>query len=90
MEKNRVQGFAVGRLNARVNDRRLIFGSLVLMTAGLLAWAVTPNLPGLLLVLAPLSFAGGVLNTVLNSALSKSVYSEEIGGTLGLSAPWKA
>ena len=81
-----VQGFAVGKLSARFSDKRLIFSSLLLMTVGLLAWAVTPNLPVLLVVLAPLSFAGGILNTVLNSALSKSVYPEEIGGTLGLSA----
>ncbi len=44
----------------------------------------------LLLVLLPISFGGGVLNTVINSALSKSVYPEEIGGTLGLAASWKA
>ena len=30
--------------------------------------------------------AAGVLNTLLNSALSKSVYPEEVGGTLGISA----
>jgi DHA1 family tetracycline resistance protein-like MFS transporter len=52
----------------------------------LLAWAVTPSVPILLVVLAPLSFASGVLNTVINSAISKSVYPEEIGGALGVSA----
>jgi DHA1 family tetracycline resistance protein-like MFS transporter len=40
----------------------------------------------LLVVLAPLSAANGTLNTVLNSALTKSVYPEEVGGTLGLAA----
>lgn len=40
----------------------------------------------LLIVLAPLAFAGGTPNTVTNSMLSKSVYPEEVGGTLGLSA----
>ena len=40
----------------------------------------------LLIVLAPLSFATGTLNTVINSALTKTVYPEEVGGTLGLSA----
>jgi DHA1 family tetracycline resistance protein-like MFS transporter len=40
----------------------------------------------LLIVMIPLALGGGVLNTVINSALSKAVYPEEIGGTLGLSA----
>ncbi len=81
-----VQGFAVGRLAKRFDEKRLILISLVLMTLSLAAWAVTPNVWVMLVVMAPLSFAGGTLNTVLNSALSKSVYPEEIGGTLGISA----
>ena len=81
-----IQGFAVGWLSARVPEKQLILISLALMAGGLFAWAIAPNLAVLLVILAPLSFAGGTLNTVLNSALSKSVYPEEIGGTLGLSA----
>jgi MFS transporter, DHA1 family, tetracycline resistance protein len=80
------QGFAVGKLSARFNDYRLIFVSAITMAISLLAWAVVPDLITLLIVMAPLSFAGGTLNTVLNSALTKSVYPEEIGGTLGLGA----
>jgi MFS family permease len=45
---------------------------------------VVPNLVLLLIVLIPLSLATGVLNTVVSSALTKAVYSEEVGGTLGL------
>jgi MFS family permease len=56
------------------------------MTAALLAWAFTGSVPLLLIVLIPLAFAGGVLGTVINSALTKAVYPEEIGGTLGLAA----
>jgi DHA1 family tetracycline resistance protein-like MFS transporter len=33
-----------------------------------------------------MSVAGGILNTVLNSALTKSVRPEEIGGMLGIGA----
>lgn len=81
-----VQGFLVGRLADRYRDRYLIFISLLLMTFSFLAWAVTPNLLVLLIVLVPLAFSAGILNTILNSSLSKSVYPEEVGGTLGLSA----
>jgi DHA1 family tetracycline resistance protein-like MFS transporter len=81
-----VQGFLVGWLAARFDEFRLIFGALVMMTLTLFAWAFVPNLIGLLVVLAPLALAAGVLNTLLNSSLSKSVYPEEVGGTLGISA----
>jgi DHA1 family tetracycline resistance protein-like MFS transporter len=57
-----------------------------LLTGSFLAWAVTPSVPVLLIVLIPMSVGTGVMNTVINSSLTKSVYPEEIGGTLGLSA----
>jgi DHA1 family tetracycline resistance protein-like MFS transporter len=81
-----VQGFLVGRLANRFGEARLIFFSTVILTFAFFAWAMVSNLILLLIVLAPLAFAGGILNTLLNSSLSKSVYSEEVGGTLGLSA----
>jgi DHA1 family tetracycline resistance protein-like MFS transporter len=81
-----VQGFLVGWLAARFNEYRLIFLASGLMTVVLFAWALVPNLIALLIVLAPLAVAAGILNTLLNSALSKAVYPEEVGGTLGLSA----
>ena len=40
----------------------------------------------MLIVLAPLALASGVLNTVVNSCITKSVYPEEVGGALGLAA----
>jgi len=81
-----VQGFGVGRLTGRFSDRNLIMGSVSIMAVSLLAWALTPNVPVLLLVLIPTAVSGGILNTVLSSALTKAVYPEEIGGTLGLAA----
>ena len=81
-----VQGFLVGWMAARFNEFRLIFLATVVMGLSLLAWSIVPNIILLLVVLAPLAFAAGVLNTLLNSTLSKAVYPEEVGGTLGLSA----
>ena len=81
-----VQGFAVGRLANRFQEKQIIFVASIVMTFALLAWAFAPNLITVLVVLAPMAFAGGTLNTVLSSALTKSVYPEEIGGTLGLAA----
>ena len=81
-----VQGWAIGTLTKRFSERSLIFSSTIIMAVSLLAWAFTPNVPVLLIILLPLAYAGGVLGTVINSALTKAVYPEEIGGTLGLAA----
>lgn len=81
-----VQGVGVGWLSKRYPDRWIIFVSTAVMAASLLAWAFVPSVPMLLVVLAPLAAATGTLNTVVNSALTKMVYPEEVGGTLGLSA----
>ena len=81
-----VQGVAIGRLTKRFPENRLIFGAVTLLAFSLLAWAFTPSVWLLVVVLAPLAFAGGVLNTVINSSITKSVYPEEVGGALGVAA----
>jgi DHA1 family tetracycline resistance protein-like MFS transporter len=81
-----VQGVAIGRLAKRFPESRLIFGSVIVLAFSLLGWAFAPNLLLLLVVLAPLSFAAGVLNTVINSSITKSVYPEEVGGALGVAS----
>ena len=81
-----VQGLAIGRLTARFDETRLVFAAAILMVPSLLAWGFVLNVPLLLVVLAPLALAGGVLNTVISSLITKSVQRDEIGGALGLSA----
>lgn len=81
-----VQGGVVGRLSKRYGDRQLIFWSIIIQVPSLLVWAFTPSVPVLLLVLIPLSFSTGVLNTIINTSLTRVVEPEEIGGTLGISA----
>ena len=81
-----VQGVLVGRLSQRFRDDMLIFACTGLMALSLLGWALAPSLTMLLIILAPTAFAGGILNTVLSSALTKVVQPQEIGGILGLSA----
>jgi len=81
-----VQGGLVGRLSQRYRDDILITISVGIMALSLLGWALAPSVAVLLIILAPTSFAGGILNTVLSSALTKAVEPQEIGGILGLSA----
>ncbi len=81
-----VQGVGIGLLTKRYTENQLIITGLWLMTLGLVGWAFTPNLGVLLIVMLPLALAGGVLNTVINSSISKAVDVDEIGGMLGISA----
>jgi DHA1 family tetracycline resistance protein-like MFS transporter len=81
-----VQGFAVGKLTDRFSESVLLFWACIGMSIGLFGWALSPNLPVLLLALIPVSFAGGVFNTVINSALTKAASRSESGGILGVSA----
>lgn len=81
-----VQGGGIPALTRRVDEGRLILISLAIMAVSFFAWALTPTLTALVLVVTPLAIAGGVLNTVINSAISKAVGPDEVGGTLGLSA----
>lgn len=81
-----VQGVAVGKISRRFTDSQIILWGSAIMGIALLAWAGVLNVWMMLVVMTPIALAGGTLNTILNSALTKAVYPEEIGGTLGLSA----
>jgi DHA1 family tetracycline resistance protein-like MFS transporter len=80
------QGFLIGRISTKVRDDVLIIICVGVMSLTLLGWGLAPNLPILLLIMAPNAMAGGILNTMLSSTLTKSVAPHEIGGILGLSA----
>ena len=79
-----VQVVGIGWMTKRFLEKQIMFGGLVVITVALLGLALVPNVVLLFVVLLPLALAGGTLNTVLNSLISKSVYSEEVGGALGL------
>jgi DHA1 family tetracycline resistance protein-like MFS transporter len=84
------QGFLVGRLTTRYSESGLLFTASIMMAFSLFGWAIAPNLITLLIIMAPISFSGGILNTVINSAISKSVPSIEVGGMLGFAASLEA
>jgi DHA1 family tetracycline resistance protein-like MFS transporter len=81
-----VQAMIVGWLTDRFPEKRIIIAGVGLLAMALLGWALVPTVPLMLAVLALLPLSGGTLNTVTNSALTKAVREEDIGGTLGLSA----
>lgn len=79
------QAWLVGKLSQKYKDTLLIEGGLLVLGAGLLVWAFSPNIPVLVLSVTPVALAGGLLNTILPSALTKTVEPQEVGGILGLS-----
>jgi DHA1 family tetracycline resistance protein-like MFS transporter len=79
-----VQGGLIGPLTRRFSEPRLIFWSSLVYGVAMLAWAFTPSVPVLLVVMIPLAFSTGILNTVINSAITRVVSPQEIGGALGI------
>lgn len=80
-----VQGVIVGFLTDRFQEKHIIVIGVAVLAAALFGWAVVPSVPLMLAVLTFLPLSGGTLNTVTNSALTKAVAAEDVGGTLGLS-----
>ncbi len=85
-----VQGGLIGLLTRRFSENWLIISGLWIMTFSLLGWAFTSQLWLLLVIMIPLALSGGVLNTVIQSSLSKSVSLEEVGGILGIATSVEA
>ena len=79
------QGFLIGRLTQRFREDLLIIAGVVIMAFSLLGWALAPTVPVLLIIMIPIAMAGGMLNTVLTSTLTKAVTSDEVGGIIGFS-----
>ncbi|MBW6474107.1 MAG: MFS transporter [Anaerolineaceae bacterium] len=80
------QGFLVGKISDRFPDQKIIFVSTTLIAFSFLGWAFAPSLVFLLIILLPIAMSAGILNTIINSALTKAVPPVEFGGILGLSA----
>lgn len=84
------QAGLIGALTRRFRENWLMINALWLMAFALLAWAFTAQLWMLLIVMLPLALSGGVLNTVLQSSISKSVGRDEVGGILGIASSLEA
>ena len=81
-----MQGGLIGPLSARFKESSLLFTFVVFATIGLLGWAVVQTVPWLLVAMFPLAIGAGSFNAIINSAISKAVGHEEVGGILGFAA----
>ncbi|NTU71418.1 MAG: MFS transporter [Coriobacteriia bacterium] len=80
-----IQLVLIKPLTKRFSDPQLITWSTLLAAVMLLAWGFSPNLVVLAALMPFLSLGMAVANTILGSALTKSVYPDEVGGVIGLS-----
>jgi DHA1 family tetracycline resistance protein-like MFS transporter len=81
-----MQGGLIGPLSARFKESSLLFAFILFATLGLFGWAVAQSVPWMLVAMFPLAIGAGSFSAVINSAISKAVSHEEVGGLLGFSA----
>ena len=81
-----MQGFAIGPLSMRFKESHLLVSFLGISLVGMIGWAIVPSVPLLLVALLPMSIGAGSFNSLINSAISKAVGPEEVGGMLGFGA----
>jgi len=81
-----MQGGVIGPLAARFRESNLLVVFVLFAFLGILGWAVVPTVSLLLVSMFPLAIGAGSFNALINSAISKSVTAEEVGGMLGFGA----
>lgn len=81
-----MQGWLIGPLSARFKESSLLVTFIIFATLGLFGWAIAQTVPVMLIAMFPLAIGAGSFNAVINSAISKAVSHEEVGGMLGFSA----
>jgi MFS transporter, DHA1 family, tetracycline resistance protein len=78
-----MQGGAIGPLSARYKESHLITAFLIFTLIGMVGWAFANSIPFLLVAMFPMAIGAGSFNALINSAISKAVQKDEIGGMLG-------
>jgi DHA1 family tetracycline resistance protein-like MFS transporter len=81
-----MQGGVIGPLAARFKESDLLTAFLAFALAGMIGWALASSVPLLLAVLFPMAIGAGSFNALINSAISKAVSPDEVGGMLGFAA----
>lgn len=79
-----VQVFLIGKLTDRFSDDHLILTSISIAAVSLAIWGFVPSIWLLVLLMPAISVGLAVTNTVITSALTKSVERDEVGGILGV------
>lgn len=81
-----MQGGVIGPLSERFKESNLLVIFLTFAFVGMIGWTVTPSVNLLLVAMFPMAIGAGSFNALINSAISKAVTRDEIGGMLGFGA----
>jgi DHA1 family tetracycline resistance protein-like MFS transporter len=79
-----VQVVGIRWLTKRYPELKIVFYAAFFVTASLLGLSLTSSVGSLMILLLPMAMSGGVLNTVINSLITKSVEQDQVGVALGL------
>jgi MFS family permease len=81
-----MQGGLIGPLSARFKESNLIVTFLGFTLVGMIGWAIANSITVLLIAMFPMAVGAGSFNALINSAISKAVTRDEVGGMLGFGA----
>jgi len=79
-----VQALGMGWLIKRYTERKILSRISFVVVVSLFCLGIASGVPSLMVILFPLAISGGILNTIINSLISKSVEREQVGSALGL------
>jgi len=79
-----VQAVGIRWLTGRLTEWTILTKGGIIVTGSLFGLGLASGVPSLMVILFPLATSGGILNTIINSLISKSVDREKVGGALGL------
>jgi len=81
-----MQGGLIGPISERFKESNLLVTFLAFSLVGMIGWAIVPSVSWLLAALLPMAVGAGAFNSLINSAISKAVSPDEVGGMLGFGA----
>ena len=81
-----MQGGVIGPLADRFNESKLLVTFLAFALVGMIGWAIAPSVTVLLVAMFPMAVGAGSFTSLINSAISKAVQPDEVGGMLGFGA----
>jgi MFS transporter, DHA1 family, tetracycline resistance protein len=67
-----------------VRETKLMFTTTIVLMFALIGWGFAKSIWQYILLIIPIAISAGIFNVSLTSLLTKSIYRENVGGTLGL------
>jgi DHA1 family tetracycline resistance protein-like MFS transporter len=79
-----VQAVGIHWLTQRYTEWTIISRTSIIVAGSLFGLGISSGVSSLMVILFPLAISGGILNTIINSLISKSVERDRVGSALGL------